>query len=145
MWNQSKSKEKVQGSIFMYHQKSCIIRNRARYFFTWKLHKINVDWTLYHIKTYRIGKKNRKRQSTINCSKFISEWNQKLQYYFGSSTCLYLHAHGINLQWSIRQLWQIFPMNAFNYVTQKLTLIFNFLWVICRFSIDIRIKVLHAS
>ena len=44
----------------------------------------------------------------------------------------YLHSYGIHLQWSIKKLWQTFSNER---------QFFNYLGVICHFSINIRIEV----
>ena len=52
---------------------------------------------------------------------------------------LYLHSHGIRLQWSIRKLWQIISNKR--HWSQDGKIYFDFLGVFHRFSIKIRIEV----
>ena len=59
----------------------------------------------------------------------------------------YLQSRGICLQWRIRKLWQILSNECDRSSDRKIDIdfFFNFLGVICHFSINIRIEAKHFS
>ena len=112
--------------IWCYVNWTCIFRYKL----------IRVAGTLFicsHEESHQTGLTVKKMVLTQDCysivlwSEFI--WRRKgilsLKHLEHDCNFKYLHSHGIRLQWSIRKLWQNFPMKDTGHcVTEKLTLIF---------------------